>query len=652
MGIFAPVLSTFSSLVSARARRTGRPVPVSLGAAAAATLACAAVLGCGDGSVLPNDAGSNAVPAASRAKSNGALLAASQMQFPDGFMTSVKTYGAVGDGVTDDTAAIQRALADGRSSATADYFGRPKALFFPAGTYLVRDTLRWNGCCVTIQGSGPATSTIRLAPGSSGFGDPAHPKPLLLTPAGNMSFHQNIWDIAFSVGAGNPGATALSYISNNVGSIHDVSVRSEDGTGHAGLDLTRQYAGPLMVRDLAVQGFDVGVDIANGEYGSTFEGLTVAQQSIAGVRNSNHPLFLRAFESTNTVPALTNIGGFVVLLDATLNGGSASNSGLVTNSTMYARNVTSSGYKSTSLNTLGGASSATDGSVKELLAGTPLTLTGVLKPASLNLPIAETPSYVSTSLPDWAPFKPRWYGDTAGLQALLNSGAHTIYFPFGAYFAYNEVTVTVPDTVNRIVGFSSVINGGGGLNGGGIRFVVSGKSSTPLVLEQFGYGPKVTHTGSRAVAIKDTQLKDYQTAPGAGSIFFEDVGMGTFTLQKGQRMWARQLDDEAGATRITNAGGSAWIMGLKTERAGTVIDTQAGGYTELLGALIYPAGNVPSTDVAFRSTDAKVSYMYTEQVYCAACGYATQILETRSGVTGKITASPKNPFRVPLFVGY
>ena len=63
----------------------------------------------------------------------GSTLIPGPIAFPAGFMPSVKSYGAVGDGRTDDTAAIQKALSDGRSSATTDYYGRPKALYFPPG---------------------------------------------------------------------------------------------------------------------------------------------------------------------------------------------------------------------------------------------------------------------------------------------------------------------------------------------------------------------------------------------------------------------------------------------------------------------------------------------------------------------------------------
>src|SRR5579862_65397 len=159
----------------------------------------------------------------------GAHLVPGPIALPFGFMRSVKDYGAVGDGVADDTAAIQKALNEGRSDPALDYYGRPSALYFPAGTYLVSDTLHWIGCCMTLQGSGSSTSIIRLAPGSRGFGDKNNKRSLILTPRGTESFHQNVRDLGLQIGGNNAGAIALNYVSNNSGAVYNVRITSDDG---------------------------------------------------------------------------------------------------------------------------------------------------------------------------------------------------------------------------------------------------------------------------------------------------------------------------------------------------------------------------------------------------------------------------------------
>ncbi len=109
--------------------------------------------------------------------------------------TSVKTLGAEGDGRTDDTAALQAAIASHR------------VLFFPAGFYLVSDTLRLRPDTVLI-GLNPITTQLVLAdqapaflgaqaqpepgtgPRASGFPPDqgtGTPKPLLETPSGGSN---------------------------------------------------------------------------------------------------------------------------------------------------------------------------------------------------------------------------------------------------------------------------------------------------------------------------------------------------------------------------------------------------------------------------------------------------------------------------------
>jgi len=582
----------------------------------------------------------------------GAMLTSGPLNFPSGFMTSITSYGAVGDGVTDDTAAIQQALNDGRSDPSGNYYGLPKAIYFPPGTYLVSDTLTMPGCCITFQGAGTSSSIIRLAPGASGFGGPT-PKPVISTEAGNASFHQNFWDMGIRIGPGNPGAVALDWISNNSGSIHDVAITSEDGQGVAGIAMIRHYPGPVMLKNVSIIGFQMGIETAAYEYGITIEGITLSGQSVAGIYNQQQTISVRNLKCSDRVPAVVNSGGFALILDATLIGGAGTKStqGIQSSGNLYLRNVSSTGYGATLQDTSGTTPVTETGTIAEYVEGTPVSLASPLRSSSLNLPIQETPAYSDQVLSHWAAFTPINYGDTSTLQATLNSGATTVYFPFEAYLSYNETVVTVPDTVKRIVGFSSVVNTStAGTNGGGIRFVVNSTSTTPLVVEQFGYGIKIDHRGPRPVVIKDGRYT-YINSPGAGNVFLEDAELAQTSFHAGQSVWARQLDDEFSGTKITNSG-TLWILGLKTEQPGIVINTNTGGQTELLGNLIYPVQTLPANSIAFQDTNAKVSYIYSESVYCADCGYAIQVSETQDGINRQLTSSQSVRYLMHLFVGY
>ena len=68
---------------------------------------------------------------------------------------NVKDYGAVGDGVTDDIIAINNALA----------IAEGKILYFPAGTYVISNTITASVNNVTIKGTGLDSSIISLEDG-------------------------------------------------------------------------------------------------------------------------------------------------------------------------------------------------------------------------------------------------------------------------------------------------------------------------------------------------------------------------------------------------------------------------------------------------------------------------------------------------------
>jgi Pectate lyase superfamily protein len=595
--------------------------------------------------------------------------------FAAGAAKNIKDYGAKGDGVSDDTAAIQAALKDGRTNPDGswidDYLGayfngRPKTLFFPAGTYLISDTLQWAGCCMTLQGQGPGATVIKLKDMASGFNQAAQPKPaveVILNAnnqgTSNYSFRQNIWDLAVHTGSGNPGAIGISYMTHNVGALRNVLVRSGDGQGVTGIDMTRPWPGPGLLKNIQVDGFDTGIAVEHFEYAPTFENIILNRQNVAGFKNGANTVSIRGLVTTGTATAVIN-GSYsnqasMVLLDSRLEGGLASAQAIDNKGYLFARNVQTSGWGAALKNkgtVIAGAKIAefTSEAAQSLFAAPNRAL-------SLGLPVKETPSFSDTDPAQWVPVNCFGYGGCQVvdvLQTALNSGKSTVYFSAGARLVYNELTVTVPPSVKRIIGMGGVVNGdANGTNGGGIRFVVSDNSTEPLIIEGIGYGTKVDHRGMRPVAIKHG-FYGYTAQAGAGDLYLEDVGIEPLNLVAGQNVWARQLNNEYDGTKITNNGANLWIMGLKTERGGTVIDTRAGGRTELLGCLLYPSRAINQSLPAFLSTNAQASYIFSTNVYCPQCGYAQWIEEIRGADTRRLAAPVPgtSTARMPLYLGY
>lgn len=111
--------------------------------------------------------GNSGVPVQTGATPNDPIIRSIGSKFDD--CISVKDFGAVGDGVTDDTAAINRAIANRWNAfAESPYSEKTSlsAIKFPAGTYKISGTINLYPFTILI-GDGPGVSVISLIAGST-----------------------------------------------------------------------------------------------------------------------------------------------------------------------------------------------------------------------------------------------------------------------------------------------------------------------------------------------------------------------------------------------------------------------------------------------------------------------------------------------------
>jgi hypothetical protein len=551
--------------------------------------------------------------------------------FPeDSGVVDVTRYGAVPDDHIDDTQAIQTAL-DNNASLN-------RIIYFPDGTYDISAQLNFSGSQkrTIIQGQSRSGTILRLKDNLGFDGS------VLWTGAPPAQrFRNSIRNLTVNIGIGNPEAIAITFMANNQGVLRGVNILSEDGQGAIGLNLAPDENGPLLVKDVYINGFDVGIRTFNPTATQTFERIRLKNQNQYGWQNFNQTIFVRDLQSINAIPVIWNMPdsqGNVTLIDAHLIGtvGADDVPAIWNQKRMYVRNLITAGYALAILQDDKGRGrpSQPDGFIEEWIARGEFDNVFESPSTALSLSIVETPVIPWDSLEGWA--SPLAFGgvpndgidDTAAIQAAIDSGASTIYLPNGIWNLTE--TVTIRSNVQRLVGTETFIRGGGQIR------VESGSASIVLIERLDAGNISLVHDSNRTLVLSSMILNDYRnTSRGVGDLFIEDVSGGPWEFYD-QNVWARQINPETGANpRILNDGGNLWILGYKTEDEGTLIETVNGGHTELLGGYILNGefGDIP----AFINQESSLSYVSVIFQTFSSGSIPIGVQETRGGVT-KITS--------------
>ncbi|QEH37020.1 Pectate lyase superfamily protein [Aquisphaera giovannonii] len=557
-------------------------------------------------------------------------------------------YLAKGDGKTDDTGALQKALNEN--------VGRHRVIYLPAGTYLVSSTLSWpkrwegreNWGHTMVRGQGAATTVLRLKDAT--FTDRDAPGAIMYCGGFGSAdwFHNYVEDLSFDVGRMNPYASALQFYSNNSGAVRRCRFLAADGSGDVGLDLGhRDMNGPLLVRNCEVAGFRVGIRAAHAVNSQTFEHIRLSGQSAVGFENEGQPISIRGLISDNAVAAIKSYG-LLCLIESTLKGhGRAASVPAVVNYNgghVFLRDVATVGYKRALADVATPDSAAAlrvegedrPGSlgpeIAEYSSGPP-TMPFPSARRSPRLPVKETPEPPSDDPASWANVDDFGADATGGadsssaIQKAIDSGASTVFLP--GHYALTS-TVILRGKVRRLAGV-----------GGQVDY---SRRSSPDFRIVDGDAPTVTleHLASvnggleidtrRAVVLRSVSDCDIRTTGRAegGELFLEDVVTHDLSLRR-RNTWARQINVENEGTHVRNDGSDLWMLGYKTERGGTLLETRGGGRSEVLGGFSYTttAGGLAPM---FVTADSSV-FAYFAEVCFNGDPFSTLIRETRAGET-------------------
>ncbi len=563
-----------------------------------------------------------------------------------------RDLGAKGDGLADDTEALQKGIDLSCGIGT----NRTKILYLPNGVYRITKTLVVrSGIGPWIYGESRDGVIIKLDKGTN-CEAVLRTHPRAEDPGSADWFMRTIYNLTIDVGE-NPQTDGVRFFSNNTGLIKNLRVR---GHGRVGINSSwMELNGPNMIQDTVVEGFEIGVS-AGGQggpalWGQTLSRVTIRNCSRIGLEVRSNCVAAEDLRIENVpLPVICDLpegtdwfwwGGVLSIVGGEIKGNNPQGPAILNRSVLYVRDLKTKGYA------MAIKSETPNGDVRanyveEYLSHGAKKLFEEAPSHTIKLPIKREPEV------PWERDKKKWvcandFGaqpgdnkdDTEAIQRAIDwavrEGKTVIYLrgvggPDPNWYTL-EGEVRIYGSVRYIIGcgFGRIIAGPNG------KFIIDDQSA-PVVkfenIQAFGGTPAVVENRSKnkVLVLESCDLKVLGT--GKGDIFMTNCPSHVELRSKEQSLWARQLNPEGGGNEmglVRNEGGNLWILGMKCEGDSLYLRTANGGKTELFGAFLYTPGVKPDFPLPLFDIDnAKMCIMGVREISFGNT-YPTKMREKR-----------------------
>lgn len=580
------------------------------------------------------------------------------------------------------------------------------ALYFPDGIYLVSDTISYTlenlqnyrptqaiggyemNRRIVMIGQSRNNTIIKLKDHCKGF-EFGNRRPVVSYMQGersNISWCNYFENMTIDVGIGNPGAIGLVFFGNNAGAVRNVTIRSSDPEhrGAVGISLTHEINSGSCMRNIEIDGFDIGVEVTPTRNYFSFSDLILKNQRKYGIYIEQSVVSFHNIKYIgDTIPVFsTGALANVVITDAEITSpnGSIYPAVRIDLGCIFLRNVRTSGFRC-AYSMYWDEITAPDGYVEEFSTHGTFSPFDGNEAKSINIACRPFPDEKDIwdvdndwiCVNDFGAIGDGITDDTDAIQKAMDSSCGAVWFQPGVYMLTR--TVTIPKEVHHVhfMNCELAIPPERATNDGDAVFSVVGESQKPLLLEKLAardhlYGTirLIRHDSTRTLYLRDIHVQNcpcyFNTVPGA-EVYMENVACTTATKDYrhqpafhfiGQTAYAQNLNPERSMHEIINDGGSLWLMGFKTEGEGPLCQTINGGRSDILGGVICIGTNGLRPIIYNEESD--VSATFATNGYAPSHIFPIAVEEIRNGVR-KVILHNTLPirfeyfYRMPLYVG-